>query len=65
MNPLLGRGFTCDIKPYFLRKIKEKKKKVLPAVVLFGSLRIKSFHVKIYKELELSGTHVYFASHKK
>ena len=25
MNPLLGRGFTRNIKPYFLRKIKVKK----------------------------------------
>ena len=25
MNPLLGRGFTWNIKPYFLRKIKVKK----------------------------------------
>ena len=22
VNPLLGRGFTCKIKPYFLRNIK-------------------------------------------
>ena len=38
MNPLLRRGFTWNIKPYFLRKIKIKKNKVSSAAILFGAL---------------------------
>ena len=41
VNPLLGRGFTCKIKPYFLRKIKVKIK-MSSATVLFGALRVKT-----------------------
>ena len=40
MNPLLGRGFTCNIKPYFLRKIKVKKIKCHLLQFLFGTLRV-------------------------
>ena len=41
VNPLLGRGFTGKIKPYFLRKIKLKLKcHVLQ--FLFGALKVGS-----------------------
>ena len=40
MNPLLGRGFTRNIKPYFLQKIKVKIIKVLSAAILLGALRV-------------------------
>ena len=39
VNPLLGRGFTWKIKPYFLRKIKVKIK-MSSAAILFGALRV-------------------------
>ena len=41
VNPLLGRGFTWNIKPYFLRKIKEKKIKCRLLQFLLGALRVK------------------------
>ena len=40
VNPLLGRGFTCKIKPYFLQK-KSKKLKCCLLQFLFGGLRVK------------------------
>ena len=40
VNPLLGRGFTCKIKPYFPRKIKVKKLKCRLPQFLFDALRI-------------------------
>ena len=40
VNPLLGRGFTWKIKPYFLRKIKVKKSKCRLLQFLFGTLRV-------------------------
>ena len=39
--PLLSRGFTSKIKPYFLRKIKIKKLKCRLLQFLFGALRVK------------------------
>ena len=41
VNPLLGRGFTWKIKPYFLQKIKVKKLKCRLLQFLFGALRVK------------------------
>ena len=41
VNPLLGRGFTLNIKPYFLRKINLKKLKCRLLQFLFGALRVK------------------------
>ena len=41
MNPLLSRGFTRNIKPYFLRKIKVKIIIVSSAAILLGALRVK------------------------
>ena len=35
LNPLLGRGFTCKIKPYFLGKMKVKIK-ILTAANFFA-----------------------------
>ena len=43
MNPLLGREFTRNIKPYFLQKIKVKKLKCRLLQFLFGSLRVKRY----------------------
>ena len=40
VNRLLGRGFTLNIKPYFLPKIKVKIIKVLSAANLLGALRV-------------------------
>ena len=40
MNPLQGRGFTLNIKPYFLQNIKVKKIKCQPLQFLFGALRV-------------------------
>ena len=40
MNPLLGRGFKRNIKPYFIQKIKVKIVKVLSAAILLGALRV-------------------------
>ena len=43
VNPLLGRGFTWKIKPYFLQKINIKKNKMSSAAILvwrFGALRV-------------------------
>ena len=40
VNPLPGRGFTRNIKPYFLQCIKEKKR-VLTVAILYGPLKIK------------------------
>ena len=43
VKPLLGRRFTINIKPFFLRKIKVKKTtniKVSSAAILLGSLRV-------------------------
>ena len=37
---LLGRGFTWNNKPYFLRKIKVNNIKVLSAAILLGTLRV-------------------------
>ena len=39
MNPLLGRGFTRNVKPYFLRKIKVIIS-VAYAAILLGALRV-------------------------
>ena len=41
VNPLLGRGFTWKIKPYFLRKIKVKKIKMSSAAIFFCALKVK------------------------
>ena len=41
MNPLLGRGFTWNIKPSFLRKIKVKKLKCCLLQFLFSAFRVK------------------------
>ena len=40
MNSLLGRGFTPNIMPYFLQKIKVKKIIVSSAAILLGALRV-------------------------
>ena len=40
VNPLLGRGFTWKIKPYFLWKIKVKKFRCWLLQFLFGALRV-------------------------
>ena len=52
VNPLLGRGFTRNIKPYFLRKIKEKKCRLLQ--FLPGALRVNYFAFYTF-----SGGHFY------
>ena len=41
VNPQVGRGFTRNIQPYFLRKIKVKKMKRPLLQFLFGALRVK------------------------
>ena len=41
VNPLLSRGVTWKIKPYFLWKIKSKKLKCRLLQFLFGALRVK------------------------
>ena len=43
VNPLLGRGFTCNFKPYFLWKIKVNKLKCHLLQFLFGFLRVNMF----------------------
>ena len=43
VNPLPSRGFTCNIKPYFLQKIKVKLIKVSCAAILLGALRVNLF----------------------
>ena len=44
VNPLPSRGFTRNIKSYFLQKIKVKKYSVVITVlqILFGALRVKT-----------------------
>ena len=41
-----GRGFAWNIKPYFLRKIKVKKKIVPSAAILFVALSVKSMLIQ-------------------
>ena len=51
MNPLLGRGFTLNIEPYFLQKLKVKKIKCRLLHFFFGTLGIKvseGTHVNLF-----------------
>ena len=52
MNPLLGRGFTRNIKPYFLRKIQVKIIKVSSAAILLGALKVRSMFM-VYDDILL------------
>ena len=49
VNPLLGRGFTLNIKPYFLTKIKVKKIKCCLLQFLFGTLRVKLYTTVLFQ----------------
>ena len=40
VNPLLGRGFSCNIMPYFLQKITMKKIAMSSAAILLGTIRV-------------------------
>ena len=50
VNPLLGRGITRKIKPYFLQKIKVKNK-MSSAAIFFGALRVKPKLCCVQKDL--------------
>ena len=58
VNPLLGRGVTRKIKPYFLRKIKEKKIKRRLLQFLFGALRVTTNTMYMYHHDSILKNHL-------
>ena len=53
VNPLLGKGFTLNIKPYSILKIKVKNIQVSSAAIMHGSIRVRLSRLPVTRAYQL------------